>query len=93
MVHIQAWQFKMRSRPILTAFFRASPSNPPFPRLKPQPLHMSMIIKKRRKAAQSRHRRFLELQTQRELVYSEQAFEKGLSKDAKDFADLYRWGK
>ncbi|KAF8627559.1 hypothetical protein AX15_004365 [Amanita polypyramis BW_CC] len=86
-----AWQFKMRSRPILTAFFQASSTNPPFPRLKPQPLHMSMIIKKRKTAAHSRHRRSLKLQAQQRLIQREQAFEKGLFKNARVFADGYGW--
>ncbi|KAK2462369.1 hypothetical protein APHAL10511_005675 [Amanita phalloides] len=73
-----AWQLKLRSRPILTGFFRASLSNPPYPRLKPQPLAMSMIIKKRRVAMMKRHKRMLELRAMQQTIQNEQAFEKGL---------------
>lgn len=73
-----AWQFKLRSRPILTALFRASTKNPPLPRLKPQPLALSMIIKKRRAAEVTRHSMFLKLQAMKELIRSEHAFEKGV---------------
>ncbi|KAF8637870.1 hypothetical protein AX17_002496 [Amanita inopinata Kibby_2008] len=78
----RAWQLKLRSRPILTGFFRASTFNPHLPRLKPQPLAMTMIIAKRKGAIINRHRLYLKLRAQSDYIRSEQAFEEGVVKDA-----------
>lgn len=52
----QAWQARLRSRPILTgAIIRPTLYNPPLPRMKPQPFAISRIIHAR---IQTRIRRF-----------------------------------
>ncbi|KAG9006992.1 hypothetical protein FRB93_008258 [Tulasnella sp. JGI-2019a] len=51
-----SWQKRLQNRPILTgALMRPSLFNPPLPRLKPQPIHITMMIRRRRDA---RERRF-----------------------------------
>ncbi|TFY66964.1 hypothetical protein EVG20_g4134 [Dentipellis fragilis] len=43
------WQERLRNRPILKgSYFRPSTSNPPLPRMSPQPIQISMMITKRR---------------------------------------------
>ncbi|KAA1474749.1 hypothetical protein DENSPDRAFT_346574 [Dentipellis sp. KUC8613] len=43
------WQQRLRNRPILKgSYFRPSNSNPPLPRMTPQPIQISMMITKRR---------------------------------------------
>ncbi|KAF8691590.1 hypothetical protein AX14_002767 [Amanita brunnescens Koide BX004] len=104
-----AWRFKLRSRPILTSVFtstRTNRVNPHYPRLKPQPVAMSMIIKKRRLAATKRHSRFLKLSAMYDHLKSEGEFEKlgeeslsrSINKDRKKeiskrpmFADMDEW--
>ena len=75
----QAWQLKLRSRPILTSIIggtRMDRTNPHYPRLKPQPVAMSMIIRKRRLAAGRRYSRFLKLTEMRDEIKSEEKFER-----------------
>ena len=82
--------------------------NPHYPRLKPQPVAMSMIIKKRRLAATKRHSRFLKLSAMYDHLKSEGEFEKlgeeslsrSINKDRKKeiskrpmFADMDEWSE
>ncbi|PFH49866.1 hypothetical protein AMATHDRAFT_62250 [Amanita thiersii Skay4041] len=76
----RAWQLKMQARPIVTGFFRASLFNPHLPRLKPQPLHMTMILKKRRLTRENRYKRYINMREQLQLIQNEQALEAGLLK-------------
>ncbi|KAF7977210.1 hypothetical protein HWV62_4473 [Athelia sp. TMB] len=49
------WQQKLRNRPILTgAYLRPTPFNRALPRLQPQPIHISAMIHRRRKARERR---------------------------------------
>ena len=75
----QAWLLKLRSRPILKSIFgptRMDKTNPHYPRLKPQPVAISMIIRKRRWAAIKRYRRFLKLTAMQDYIKSEGEFER-----------------
>ena len=75
-----AWRAKLRSRPIMTGgYLRPSVSNPPLPRLSPQPVAMTRIIGKRRRV---RTRRILKLGGLQEMlcdVTREAEFEEGLA--------------
>ena len=51
-------------------------TNPHYPRLKPQPVAMSMIIRKRRLAAARRYSRFLTLTTMQDYIKNEGKFER-----------------
>ncbi|KAF7430485.1 hypothetical protein PC9H_006193 [Pleurotus ostreatus] len=78
-----AWQKRLKNRPMLTgSFLRATLSNRPLPRLKPQPLAITMMIKRRRAA---RERRALKLMAVNEWIDDlrrEREFEDGLKKHA-----------
>jgi hypothetical protein len=71
----QAWQDKLRNRPILTGHIRASLSNKPLPRLKPQPSAISVMIYKRRAERQRRVLKLKELEDWQDDLRREAAFE------------------
>ncbi|KAG8880891.1 hypothetical protein FRB98_004695 [Tulasnella sp. 332] len=49
------WQEKLRNRPIMTGgLMRPSVLNPPLPRLKPQPIHITMMMRRRRDVRENR---------------------------------------
>lgn len=63
----QAWRHRLANRPILTGtFLRPSPFNKPLPRMRRQPLALSMMIRKRRAA----HARRIEQQEVRQITSS-----------------------
>ncbi|KAG6910867.1 hypothetical protein DXG01_007184 [Tephrocybe rancida] len=58
-----AWQARLANRPIMTGgFLRPSFANGPLPRLKPQPIHITGMIRKRRAARQRRMETLADLQ-------------------------------
>ncbi|KAG8969200.1 hypothetical protein FRC03_004153 [Tulasnella sp. 419] len=75
------WMQQLKRRPILTGgYLRPSTSNKPLPRMKPQPVHVSMMIRKRRKKRAARFTRLaVHLEWLRYLRY-EHTFEKILQK-------------
>jgi hypothetical protein len=76
----QKWQKKMRNRAILTGtIVRASYSNKPFPRMRPQPVHISIIIKKRRFARARRIEKYKLLTEWRRDMAIEKEFETALA--------------
>lgn len=78
----QAWQEKLRSRPILTgAPFRATHFNRPLPRLHPQPAHISGMINKRRRARELRIERGFQVLEWTRDMQREVAFEAALAKN------------
>jgi hypothetical protein len=75
-----AWQAQLRNRPILTgSFLRPTIYNPPLPRMKPQPLSITMIIAKRRRVGVRRHAKFVMLNEQIADLTCERQFEEGLA--------------
>lgn len=100
--NFQAWKLKLRSRPILTSLFRATAVNAHYPRLKPQPVAMSMIIKKRRAAAVKRFTRFKSLTEMKDYIQHEAGCERKLwqntmrngKKGAEPmFSDVNQWSE
>ncbi|KAF8325356.1 hypothetical protein F5887DRAFT_926193, partial [Amanita rubescens] len=78
-----AWNLKLRSRPIFTSIFHATTFNPHYPRLKPQPVAMSMIIKKRKAVAIKRFMRYTSLTEMKNYVQNEAACERKLMRKEK----------
>ncbi|EPQ50755.1 hypothetical protein GLOTRDRAFT_81826 [Gloeophyllum trabeum ATCC 11539] len=77
----QAWHEKLLNRPILTgSFIRASVYNKPLPRLKPQPIHITGMINRRRKTRAIRGERFAMYQEWMEFLKYEERFEAGLTR-------------
>ncbi|TFK59820.1 hypothetical protein BDN72DRAFT_780216 [Pluteus cervinus] len=77
------WRTKLRWRPIMTGgYLRASIFNKPLPRLRPQPVHISMMISKRRWAKERQAGRLAQLHEDITLINSEMEFEKGLKQMA-----------
>ncbi|TCD70884.1 hypothetical protein EIP91_001192 [Steccherinum ochraceum] len=77
------WQRKLYRRPIMTgAYLRPTVANPPLPRLRPQPEHISGMIHKRRRAT---NRQYIAVEeadrTIDELKY-EKEFEEKLTQEA-----------
>lgn len=86
-VSLQAWQERMRNKPILTgSVLRASFDNKPMPRLYPQPDHVDHLIRHRRIAREARRQRILFLQEQRMDIAREAQFEEGLLVDTEQMA-------
>ncbi|KAG8926263.1 hypothetical protein FRC00_003064 [Tulasnella sp. 408] len=79
------WQEKLRNRPILTGgILRPSKFNKPLPRLKPQPIHISMMIRRRRDARQRRLDRSEAYKEWKDYLVDERNFEEQLHKRAKE---------
>ncbi|KAG6821305.1 hypothetical protein H0H93_000166 [Arthromyces matolae] len=58
-----AWQKKLSNRPIMTGgYLRPSYWNPPLPRLKPQPVHITGMIRNRRIARERRMLTIIDIQ-------------------------------
>ncbi|KAL0948238.1 hypothetical protein HGRIS_010838 [Hohenbuehelia grisea] len=75
-----AWRNKLRNRPIMTgSFLRASLANKPLPRLRPQPIAISMMIRKRRAARERRSERQKTVNEWLEDMKLERYFEETLS--------------
>jgi hypothetical protein len=75
----QAWQRRLRMRPILTgAYLRPTVYNRPLPLLKPQPEPLSMILAKRRKARERRIEKVALIKAWREDLKMESIFEEGV---------------
>ncbi|TFY79809.1 hypothetical protein EWM64_g4203 [Hericium alpestre] len=82
---VQKWQDRLANRPIVTgAYFRPSHSNPPLPRLVPQPVPLSMIIRNRRRARAQRGERRNELQGALEDLRTEAQFEEELLRQSQN---------
>ncbi|KAG8951688.1 hypothetical protein FRC04_005709 [Tulasnella sp. 424] len=78
------WQEKLRNRPILTGgILRPSKSNKPLPRMKPQPIHVSMMIRRRRDARQRRLDRSEGYKEWKDYLSDERDFEERLFKQSK----------
>ncbi|KAF8649132.1 hypothetical protein AX16_005995 [Volvariella volvacea WC 439] len=76
-----AWQERLKNRPIMTGgYLRASIYNKPLPRLKPQPLHITRMIYKRRRVRERRILRIHELQEMQQILRHERDFESQLAK-------------
>lgn len=74
----------MRNRPILTgSYLRPSQSNGPLPRLKPQPVHISGMIHKRRKARERRLERGAQIAEWRRDMRREAELELALANKVK----------
>lgn len=74
----------MRNRAILTgAIVRPTLFNKPFPRMKPQPIHVSRMIHKRRKARERRGERQGLLLAFKDYIRQERIFENNLFQDVK----------
>ncbi|KZP21455.1 hypothetical protein FIBSPDRAFT_860637 [Athelia psychrophila] len=74
------WQQKLRNRPIMTgAYLRPSAFNRALPRLKPQPIHISGMIHRRRKARERRMEHGRESQEWQRDLKREAEFETALS--------------
>lgn len=74
-----AWQTKLRNRPMLTGgFLRPTLFNKPLPRLKPQPLAITLMIAKRRSARERRMAKMDRLQEELNDLKVEGQFEDGL---------------
>lgn len=68
-----------RPRSIVTgSLIWPTPFNPPLPRLNPQPLHITMMIKKRKKEKEKRAERLHQMHEYRLLLAGEAEFENGL---------------
>ncbi|KAK7677705.1 hypothetical protein QCA50_019257 [Cerrena zonata] len=71
-----SWQERLSNRPIMTgAYFRPTLYNPPLPRLKPQPLHITGMIVWRRKARFRRWSMREQLWSWKEDLEKERIFE------------------
>ncbi|KAI0074123.1 hypothetical protein K474DRAFT_1602040 [Panus rudis PR-1116 ss-1] len=78
------WRLKLRTRPILTGgYMRPTHTNPPLPHMKPQPLHISCMIRWRRQAFERRFERRTELYGWHHDMRMEAQFER----------NLLRWNK
>jgi hypothetical protein len=75
---------RLRARPIVTGFFRPSLFNGPLPRLKPQPLHISMMIARRRRNREERGERLALTREWRDFVLREVAFEQRLARTSEN---------
>ncbi|TDL17204.1 hypothetical protein BD410DRAFT_730238, partial [Rickenella mellea] len=89
------WQDRLKRRPVLTgAFLRPSYFNGPLPRMKPQPQHITLMIKRRRIARERRGEKNVLLHDWHEDLVLEGKFEKSLSMatrtDEHDFDDVFR---
>jgi hypothetical protein len=75
----QEWIQKLQKRPILTgAYHRATYYNRPLPRMKPQPIHVTMMIKKRMAARWNRHAKTELWKEWKEDIKRERSFEQSL---------------
>ena len=78
-IMLQEWQNKLRNRPILTGgFTRATLYHGPLPRMKPQPIAISGMIRTRMKARTARIEKQARLLADLELLTEERDFEMGL---------------
>ncbi|KAI0684931.1 hypothetical protein BC835DRAFT_1387032 [Cytidiella melzeri] len=71
----------LRNRPIVTGYFRPSLYNKPLPRLKPQPAHISMMIRKRRRNRATRAEQYAQSEEWRGFALREVDFERKLSQE------------
>ncbi|KAF8516851.1 hypothetical protein BU17DRAFT_50473 [Hysterangium stoloniferum] len=77
------WITKLKNRPIITgSLMRPTIYNRPLPRLKPQPMHVSGMIHKRRKVRERRAERQEHWASFKDDLRLEAAFESGLYQDA-----------
>ncbi len=77
-------QLRMRTQPIYTGgFLRPTIYHGPFPRMKPQPEHISMLIKNRIRARERRLRFKAQLQEDLHDLRVESEFEEGLRRSTK----------
>ena len=90
----KAWQAKMRNRPVLTgALFRPSLYHGALPRMKPQPAHITGMIRKRRRTRDRRTEVHSQMYEWRRYLHGEAVFERlmknATSKDGMRFEQLY----
>ncbi|KAI0082931.1 hypothetical protein BDY19DRAFT_901318, partial [Irpex rosettiformis] len=71
---------RLRKRPIITGYFRPTLYHRALPRLKPQPAHISMMIRKRRKTRETRLEVYAELKDWTDDVKREAGIEKMLAR-------------
>ncbi|OCB89210.1 hypothetical protein A7U60_g3696 [Sanghuangporus baumii] len=73
------WQDRLRNRPIMTGgFLKPTILNPPLPRLKPQPLHISMMMYRRRVGYERMAQKYIRLKGYQEDLGTEVKFEEAL---------------
>ncbi|KAG6891381.1 hypothetical protein C0992_008092 [Termitomyces sp. T32_za158] len=87
----RAWQIRLANRPIMTGgLLRPSFANRPLPRLKPQPEHISGMIRKRRLARERRMQRLVDIQEDIQDLEFEAELEIGAAKLAgKEVESVY----
>ena len=87
----QGWQKQLKNRPILTGgYLRPSYANPPLPRMKPQPQHVSMMIRRRLGARSRRMQTHAMLKEFRDDLGRETGFEERLAKKHPEVKNVYR---
>ena len=88
-------QLRMRTQPIYTgAFLRPTIFHGPLPRMKPQPEHISMLIKSRLRARERRLRFKAQLQEDLNDLRVESEFEEGLRRTTKqNFPTIFSSGE
>ncbi|KAL5478362.1 hypothetical protein ACEPAI_2546 [Sanghuangporus weigelae] len=73
------WQDRLRNRPIMTGgFLKPTILNPPLPRLKPQPLHISMMMYRRRVRYERMAQKYIRLKGYQKDLGTEVNFEEAL---------------
>ena len=78
---LKEWQERLRNRPILTgAYLRPSLLNGPLPRMKPQPVGVSMMIRNRRLARERRLEKAERIRNLKQDMTKEAEFEQALDK-------------
>ena len=89
----QAWIQKLRKRPILTGgFLRPSLFNRPLPRMRNQPLDITMMINKRIKARTRRQVAFDAWTEMKEDIKRESAFERNLARICGEGPEMFPFG-
>ncbi|KAG6862483.1 hypothetical protein C0995_000029 [Termitomyces sp. Mi166 len=77
----RAWQVKLANRPIMTGgLLRPTFANRPLPRLKPQPVHITGMIHKRRMARERRMKTLADIQDYMQDLRLEAMLETGAAK-------------
>lgn len=83
----QVWQERLRNRPIVTGgFLWPTLYNKIMPRLKPQPMHVTMMIADRRKARTKRQARFMAYNEVVRELQQEARFERMLMENGQQFS-------
>ncbi|KZT26048.1 hypothetical protein NEOLEDRAFT_1162439 [Neolentinus lepideus HHB14362 ss-1] len=84
------YQEQLRNRPIMTgSFIRPSHYNKPLPRLKPQPIHITGMIVRRKHARFMRTEKVAVYSDYRRLLKEEEMFEKILEKEVQRYGEHF----